>query len=87
MESSSVPIVEIDGASIDSRGIRPGQLFVPIVAERDGHDFIPGALAAGATAYLTAQAGDQGRSGRRRRSRSPTPRWPWPTWAALPAPG
>ncbi len=32
----------------------PGQLFVPIVADRDGHDFIPGALAAGAAAYLTA---------------------------------
>lgn len=54
------PDVEIDGASIDSRGIRPGQLFVPIVAERDGHDFIPGALAAGAKAYLTARAVDQG---------------------------
>jgi UDP-N-acetylmuramoyl-tripeptide--D-alanyl-D-alanine ligase len=46
----------IDGASIDSRTIRPGQLFVPIVAERDGHAFIPAALAAGAAAYLTTQA-------------------------------
>ncbi|GAB20151.1 UDP-N-acetylmuramoyl-tripeptide--D-alanyl-D-alanine ligase [Gordonia effusa NBRC 100432] len=33
----------------------PGQLFVPIVAERDGHDFIPMAVAAGATAYLTSK--------------------------------
>lgn len=47
------PDVEIDGASIDSRTIRPGQLYAPIVAERDGHDFIPAALAAGASAYLT----------------------------------
>ena len=54
------PDQDIDGASIDSRGIRPGQLFVPIVAERDGHDFIDGALAGGATAYLTARPVDQG---------------------------
>jgi UDP-N-acetylmuramoyl-tripeptide--D-alanyl-D-alanine ligase len=49
------PDVRIDGASIDSRTIRPGQLFVPIVAARDGHAYIPAALAAGAPAYLTAQ--------------------------------
>jgi UDP-N-acetylmuramoyl-tripeptide--D-alanyl-D-alanine ligase len=49
------PDVSIDGASIDSRTIRPGQLFAPIVAERDGHAFIPAALEAGAPAYLTAQ--------------------------------
>jgi UDP-N-acetylmuramoyl-tripeptide--D-alanyl-D-alanine ligase len=49
------PDVTIDGASIDSRTIRPGQLYAPIVAERDGHAFIPAALAAGAPAYLTAQ--------------------------------
>jgi UDP-N-acetylmuramoyl-tripeptide--D-alanyl-D-alanine ligase len=45
--------VTIDGTGIDSRTVRPGQLFVPIVAERDGHDFIPSALGAGAAAYLT----------------------------------
>jgi UDP-N-acetylmuramoyl-tripeptide--D-alanyl-D-alanine ligase len=49
------PDVDIDGGSIDSRTIRPGQLYAPIVAERDGHDFIPAALAAGASAYLTAK--------------------------------
>jgi UDP-N-acetylmuramoyl-tripeptide--D-alanyl-D-alanine ligase len=48
------PDVGVDGASIDSRTIRPGQLYAPVVAERDGHDFIPAALAAGAPAYLTA---------------------------------
>lgn len=47
------PDREVDGASIDSRNVRPGQLFVPIVAERDGHDFIPKALDGGATAFLT----------------------------------
>src|SRR5919108_976878 len=49
------PDVSITGASIDSRTIRPGQLYAPIVAERDGHAFIPVALEAGAPAYLTAQ--------------------------------
>ncbi len=50
------PDVTIQGAGIDSRTVRPGQLYVPIVAERNGHDFIPEALRAGASAYLTAQA-------------------------------
>jgi UDP-N-acetylmuramoyl-tripeptide--D-alanyl-D-alanine ligase len=50
------PEVVVDGASIDSRSVHAGQLFVPIVAERDGHDFVPAALEAGAAAYLTARA-------------------------------
>lgn len=45
--------VEFDGASFDSRSLRPGELFVPIVAERDGHDFLASAVARGAAAYLT----------------------------------
>jgi UDP-N-acetylmuramoyl-tripeptide--D-alanyl-D-alanine ligase len=45
---------EVDGATIDSRLVLPGQLFVPLVAERDGHDFIGAAVAAGAPAYLTS---------------------------------
>ncbi|HZP14515.1 MAG TPA: UDP-N-acetylmuramoyl-tripeptide--D-alanyl-D-alanine ligase [Nocardioides sp.] len=49
------PDVAVDGASIDSRTIRPGQLYAPIVAERDGHAFIRAALEAGAPAYLTAR--------------------------------
>lgn len=43
----------VDGASFDSRSLRQGELFVPLVADRDGHDFIPQAIAAGAAAYLT----------------------------------
>ena len=50
------PDVVLDGVSFDSRSLRPGQLFVPIVDQRDGHDFVPGALANGAGAYLTARA-------------------------------
>ncbi|MEZ5250661.1 MAG: UDP-N-acetylmuramoyl-tripeptide--D-alanyl-D-alanine ligase [Ilumatobacteraceae bacterium] len=48
------PDVVIDGVSFDSRAIVPGQLFVPIVDRRDGHDFIESALVDGAAAYLTA---------------------------------
>lgn len=49
------PEVMVEGASIDSRTLVAGQLFVPVVAERDGHEFIAAALAAGAPAYLTAR--------------------------------
>ena len=49
------PDVEVDGARIDSRLVHGGELFVPVRAARDGHDFIPAALAAGAAAYLTAR--------------------------------
>lgn len=52
--------VAIDGVSFDSRSVRPGQLFVPIVAERDGHDFIGDAMARGAAAYLTSRADQPG---------------------------
>jgi len=44
--------VELDGASFDTRTLGFGQLFVPIVAERDGHDFVAAAIAAGAAATL-----------------------------------
>jgi UDP-N-acetylmuramoyl-tripeptide--D-alanyl-D-alanine ligase len=49
------PDVTVDGGSIDTRTLVAGQLFVPVVAERDGHDFIGAALDAGARAYLTAR--------------------------------
>jgi len=49
------PDTEIDGATFDSRQVLRHQLFVPIVAERDGHDFMSDALKAGAAAYLTSR--------------------------------
>jgi UDP-N-acetylmuramoyl-tripeptide--D-alanyl-D-alanine ligase len=49
------PDVPVDGAVIDSRSVRGGELFVPLVAERDGHEFVGGALEAGAAAYLTVR--------------------------------
>jgi UDP-N-acetylmuramoyl-tripeptide--D-alanyl-D-alanine ligase len=48
--------VEVDGVAIDTRLLRPGNLFVPVVGERDGHDFIAAAFAAGAAATLTHHA-------------------------------
>jgi UDP-N-acetylmuramoyl-tripeptide--D-alanyl-D-alanine ligase len=50
------PEVEISGASFDSRMLVPGELFVPIVAERNGHDFIQSALDSGCAAYLTSES-------------------------------
>jgi UDP-N-acetylmuramoyl-tripeptide--D-alanyl-D-alanine ligase len=49
------PDVDIDGVSFDSRALLPGQLFVPIEGDRDGHEFIAGALDRGAAAYLTSR--------------------------------
>ena len=62
------PDVVVDGVSIDSRSIQRGNLFVPIVAERDGHDFIDGAVQAGAAAVVAAAGiaeawGDDNRPG------------------------
>jgi UDP-N-acetylmuramoyl-tripeptide--D-alanyl-D-alanine ligase len=53
------PDVTVDGAGIDSRALVPGQLFVPIVAARDGHDFVEAAVDAGAAAYLSAVEPDR----------------------------
>ena len=45
-----------DGITIDSRGVRPGDLFVALPGERvDGHDFAADAVAGGAVAALTAR--------------------------------
>ena len=45
----------VDGVTQDSRDVRPGMLFVPLVAERDGHDFIADAVEAGASGFLTSR--------------------------------
>jgi UDP-N-acetylmuramoyl-tripeptide--D-alanyl-D-alanine ligase len=51
------PDVWFEGASFDSRTLVAGQLFVPVVAQRDGHQFIRDALASGASGYLTSASG------------------------------
>jgi len=58
----SGPDMELDGVSFDSRSIVPGQLFVAIVAERDGHDFVPAAEGAGAGASLVQREAGSGTS-------------------------
>ena len=49
------PDVDLDGASFDSRSLVRGQLFVPLVAARDGHEFVAAAAAAGAPATLASR--------------------------------
>ena len=47
------------GVSIDTRTLQPGDLFVALKAERDGHDFVAQALDKGAAAALvTHRPGD-----------------------------
>ncbi|WP_282094567.1 UDP-N-acetylmuramoyl-tripeptide--D-alanyl-D-alanine ligase [Epibacterium ulvae] len=43
---------QVDGISIDTRTILPGDLFVALKAARDGHDFVAQALEKGAGAAL-----------------------------------
>lgn len=49
------PDAEVRRVVIDSRQVRGGELFVPVVAGRDGHDFVSDALGAGAAGYLTSR--------------------------------
>lgn len=44
------------GANIDSRNIKPGELFVALKGVRDGHDYISKALEKGAAAVLCQHA-------------------------------
>ena len=43
-----------DGVGIDSRAVEPGDLFVALSGVRDGHEFVPAAMAAGAAGALTS---------------------------------
>ena len=46
-------MVAFSGATLDSRQVKPGMLFVAVKGERvDGHDFIPQARAAGAAGII-----------------------------------
>jgi len=49
------PAFSVNGVSIDTRGIEPGDLFVALAGVRDGHEFVPQALAAGAAASLASK--------------------------------
>jgi UDP-N-acetylmuramoyl-tripeptide--D-alanyl-D-alanine ligase len=47
--------VVVDGLAIDSRTLRPGQLFAAVRDVRDGHDFVADAVTAGAPAVLVSR--------------------------------
>jgi UDP-N-acetylmuramoyl-tripeptide--D-alanyl-D-alanine ligase len=53
----------IDGVSIDTRSIKPGDLFVALKDARDGHDFVNNAFAAGAGAAFVSRDVLGGRPG------------------------
>ncbi len=42
----------VTGVSIDSRTLKPGDLFVAIRSGRDGHEFLPRAMEMGAAAAI-----------------------------------
>ncbi|WP_158967514.1 UDP-N-acetylmuramoyl-tripeptide--D-alanyl-D-alanine ligase [Chachezhania sediminis] len=48
----------VSGLSIDTRTIRPGDLFIALTAARDGHDFVAAALGAGAGAAMVSRIPD-----------------------------
>src|SRR5688500_14087791 len=58
----SGPEVTVDGARIDSRLVRGGELFVALRAERDGHTYVDAALDAGAGACLVERPVERGTS-------------------------
>jgi UDP-N-acetylmuramoyl-tripeptide--D-alanyl-D-alanine ligase len=45
----------INGVSIDTRSLKPGDMFVALKDVRDGHDFVANAFAAGAEAALVSR--------------------------------
>ncbi len=47
--------VTFSGANFDTRRLAAGELFVAIVGERDGHDFVPAAMEKGAAAVLASR--------------------------------
>jgi len=48
------PSAAITGFSIDTRTLKPGDVFVALKAARDGHEFVSSAFAAGAAAALVS---------------------------------
>src|SRR5690554_134599 len=51
-----IPDGPITGVSIDSRTLRQNDLFVALKDVRDGHEFVPAAFAAGASAALVSRS-------------------------------
>ena len=52
---ASDPFAVTGGISIDTRTLKPGDLFVALQDQRDGHDFVQNAFAAGAAGALVSR--------------------------------
>ncbi|MDP2193324.1 MAG: UDP-N-acetylmuramoyl-tripeptide--D-alanyl-D-alanine ligase, partial [Alphaproteobacteria bacterium] len=55
LNSLSCDDQEITGIAIDSRTVRPGNLFVALQGQTDGHDYIPQAITNGAIGVVAVQ--------------------------------
>ena len=51
-ETVGLPDRPITGVSIDTRTLQPGDMFVALKDQRDGHEFVAAAFAVGATCAL-----------------------------------
>ena len=49
---------DVSGVSIDTRSLEPGDMFVALAGERDGHEFVGQALAKGAAGVLASRPVD-----------------------------
>jgi UDP-N-acetylmuramoyl-tripeptide--D-alanyl-D-alanine ligase len=58
----STPTAPITGFSIDTRTLLPGEVFVALEAERDGHTFVADAFKAGASAALVSKGYRRGKA-------------------------
>jgi UDP-N-acetylmuramoyl-tripeptide--D-alanyl-D-alanine ligase len=58
--AEGAPQAAVTGFSIDTRTLQRGDVFVALKAERDGHDFVPAAFAAGAAAALVSDGYGRG---------------------------
>lgn len=51
--SSEIAAIPVSGLCLDSRSLRPGEVFIAVAGHRsDGRDFIPAAVSAGAVAVI-----------------------------------
>ncbi len=54
-EADGVPTMPLTGFSIDTRSLVPGDVFVALKDQRDGHDFVTSAFKAGAAAAIVSR--------------------------------
>ena len=59
--ADGTPSVPVTGFSIDTRTLQPGDVFVALRAERDGHDFVGAAFKAGAAAAIVSKGYRRGK--------------------------